>query len=382
MNATSSTARDDDYMGFPPDQTPLQPEAINAIVNDARTLIETATLANPDEYKSFEWKQRPSTLRQIAVEHFLNPPPPWGLRVNLASLYIGPEHCNTIAQSMLLCKTVTSLDLSMCDMQTESAVYLFKCLKGRNKVLRHLNLNGNFIDPPGGVAAATCVGQLESLHLACNNIGDVGCIAISHELRRTNTMKFLNVRANNITNVGIHKLLEALSPEAAEAIDLAQFAKPAIVIPRDVEVVPAATQTLQAMMAGSTSSTTLNSPSGNQAAAAPSSPIGSPQNVSSPRLSSVAQPGQRRQSRLYTTAIIALAGASPDLSSSPRGETIPFLDRSVKNTSINALWVQLNKNVARVLEEQIVSILAARFPQPPEGFNDKKKKGKKGLAKK
>jgi hypothetical protein len=351
--------QDDDYLGFPPDRTPLPPEAITKIVNDAKNLIETATLANPDEYKDFEWRLRPSVKRQIAIEQYLNPQPPWGLRVNLASLYIGPTHCNAIAQSMLLCKTVTSLDLSMCDMQTDSAVYLFKCLKGRNKVLRHLNISGNFIDAAGGVAAASCVPQLESLHIACNNIGDEGCVAIAQQLRCSNTMKFLNVRANNITNTGVYYLLQALEPMEAMTIDINDMKSPSRGVSTapatDIEVVAPTTSTMQSMLAASTNRAT-------QPAASPSGP-------------------QRRQSRLYSTAIMTIAtGRNGEEASPPadRQPAVPFLDPAIKNTSVNALWFQLNSNISRILVDRINTILAARFPQPPEGFNDKKKKGKKG----
>jgi hypothetical protein len=350
----------EEHFGIPPDAAPLPPEAIANIVKDALNVIETAVLANPNEFKEYEWRQRPSVIRQAAIDAYVNPPPPWGLRISLSTLYVGPEHCRAVAKSMLLCKTVTSLDLSMCDMQTDAAIYLFKCLSGRNNVLRHLNISGNFIDAAGGVEAASVVGQLESLHLACNNIGDEGCIAIAQKLRRTNTMKFLNVRANGISDVGIYHLLQALEPLEAMTIDISELnnneggqgvpGANALTSSKS-EVVPPTTATMQLM-----------SSSVRAAGAARKSSVSPLTGV------------MRRGSRLYSTAImVGLPATAAGASQSPT-----FVDPSVKNTSINALWFQLNSSTSRILSDRITAILQARFPQPPEGFNDKKKKGKKG----
>lgn len=196
--------------------SPKQPsDYVNAAVEEAARAIHTATLpVNPKDPSNgiLAWRLRPSEMRALAIQEFQEPPPEWGLKVNLANMYIGAQHTSTIAHALILNHTVTTVDLSCCDMGTNAAIELMHCLE-RNKTLKHLNISGNLIGPEGGVkAASSLLNKLETLHLACNELGDVGGAAIAEALRYSTTLKFLNLRGNHMRLYTLYSLMESLDP--------------------------------------------------------------------------------------------------------------------------------------------------------------------------
>jgi hypothetical protein len=196
--------------------SPKQPtDYINAAVDEAARVIRTSVIAaNPRDPANgiLAWRLRPSEARAIAIHEFQEPPPEWGLKVNLANMYIGPGHTSTIAHALILNHTVTTVDLSCCDMGTDAAIELMHCLE-RNRTLKHLNISGNLIGPEGGVkAASSLLNKLETLHIACNELGDVGGAAIAEALRYSTTLKFLNLRGNHMRLYTLYRLMEALDP--------------------------------------------------------------------------------------------------------------------------------------------------------------------------
>ncbi len=130
---------DSPMFGEPAHKNPA--DYITAAVEDAKRTIETAVLpTNPRDPSNgvLPWRIRPSEMRALAVQDYLAPPPEWGVKINLASMYIGPDHAKAVAHSLILNHTVTTLDLSCCDMGTDAAIELMHCLE-RNKTLKHLN---------------------------------------------------------------------------------------------------------------------------------------------------------------------------------------------------------------------------------------------------
>ena len=327
-------------------------EAVNSAVDEAVGIIESASIpldSRDPRNNSFAWRLRPSQLRAIAVEEYLNPPPVWGLRINLSSLYIGPQNVARIARSLILNKTVTALDLSMCDMGDAACQELFRCLR-RNQTLKHLNINGNFIETEGGKAAATCIGRLETLHLSCNRIGDEGCLAIAEALKRSTTIKFLNLRSNGITSYGVFRLLEALDPASVYQINES-------VLEQLKHLRHRYNAKQKKMMEEKAKAANVQPPA------------------------KVMGSHKRSFESLVTlrSRALSMIALTPKNSVNDPVEPIPLppLDQE-HNTSCHALWVQLNEEIAPEITDILNVVLSTRFPQPPEGLNPKKKrKGKK-----
>lgn len=158
-----------------------------------------------------QYRLRPSEEASILSNRYLNPPPPWGIKINLHRSFIGPEKCLQLARKMILNQTVTYLDLSMCDMEAQAAVEFFKYLE-KNRTLKHLNVNGNRLKDDGACAAAKCISKLETLHIASNDVTDIGILAIADEVRISKSIKSLNVRNNHMTIYGLYKIMDALEP--------------------------------------------------------------------------------------------------------------------------------------------------------------------------
>lgn len=134
-----------------------------------------------------------------------------------AQMSIGPEFCRKIGRKMILNESVLFLDLSECSMGDEACIELCGCL-ARNATLQTLNISGNFLT--GGCAEAIAGliksqrSVLRTLFAACNRLGDETAIAIAEALPRANTLEFLNLRGNNITDLGAHTLITMAQPHS------------------------------------------------------------------------------------------------------------------------------------------------------------------------
>lgn len=132
---------------------------VDAMVSDAIRIVEATPISPPPWVTSMKKpRARPSEQQQAVYDAHVFPSPHWGLNINLSSTYMGIDQASRIARLMLTNTTVTTLDLSMCDIYSEGCEELVKCLK-RNFVLRHLSLNGNRIGPRGAVALAEYLGM-------------------------------------------------------------------------------------------------------------------------------------------------------------------------------------------------------------------------------
>lgn len=378
---------------------------VTAIVQQAVHQIESGIIPpNPkaEHASDYCWRLRPSQLRALALQEFLEPPPMWGARINLSNLCIGSAHSETIGRALILNETVTSLDLSGCDIGTAGAVKLFGCLE-RNRSLKHLSLNGNFLEAPVVEGAKKCIQKLESLHLACNRLGDRGLMDLADAIRETRTLQFLNVRANGATGIGVFRLIEALDSGLLNR--LSEKTRDDLALQRQVlQKRESAYRALHApqppLLQNPTTPASLSDAGGSttfrrslvldaarKGLASAGSPMMGPENAAmARRFSSLAR--RSLASREATTTRDALsdsarAGTSSlqatlneiELSRPPTPLTLPFA-ATQSNASINALWVNGNVPVPDELLDALKQILASRFPQPPEGANVKKKKGK------
>lgn len=184
---------------------------------EALAKIETGVVPqDPDAPTLHKYRLRPSEEAAILAKLYECPPKPWGIKINLGGLFLGEAKCCTIGRKLILNTTVTYLDLSFCDMQENGSVEFFSCIR-RNRTLRHLNLNGNYIGDKGAEAAASCLPQLESLHISSNSITDTGALAIIKALPLSKRIKHLNLRNNSITLEVIKQLISCLEPSESTA---------------------------------------------------------------------------------------------------------------------------------------------------------------------
>lgn len=438
--------------------SPKQPtDHINAAVEEATRMIHTAVLpVNPRDPRNgiLGWRLRPSEMRALAVQEFLEPPPEWGLKINLANMFIGPDHARTIAHALILNHTVTTIDLSCCDMGTSAAVELMQCLE-RNTTLKHLNISGNLIGPEGGVkAASSLLNKLETLHLACNELGDVGGAAIAEALRYSTKIKFLNLRGNHMRLYTLYTLIEALDPTlhsqlsdelkaelaASRAIVREEEAKTRarlVLAAKDLYISSGAsspltvTSTLAAdrgmmfdqaatpaalggrrgsvssFMASSQNESLQDGPSSAKKSSRSKNAmtfdrtvegVASPEGGISPKSGKQPQPpsdASPKKDSFRSSVAAAIYGKSVTSSGKagidvvlPTTAPLSALDlapsplfspsaNSPKSTVCNALWLHGNLDVLpKELLDLLNKTLTLRVPQPPEGMNSKKKKGR------
>lgn len=286
--------------------------------------IETATCdPDPGAPSCNEYRLRPSEEAALLLSRALNPPPPWGVKINLARSFLGPEKCIILGKKLILNKTLTYLDLSMCDMQADAAEQFFSCV-ARNTTLKHLSVNGNDIGDRGAFAAAPCLARLETFHCASNGVTDVGASALAEALRHSATLKTLSLRNNRITVAGVKTLLNAL--EAPEEEPGASDKAPQAESDSAAEHIPAEHSEAEVPVPSATSENTVGL--------------------------ELRQPG------------------IPEVDCTPA--------EPVFNETLHTLWVDQNESIPEEVFEKLATILAKRFPKPPET----KKKKKKSAVKK
>ncbi|ESS68640.1 hypothetical protein TCDM_02570 [Trypanosoma cruzi Dm28c] len=286
-------------------------------------IIEVATIPpDPDAPSLHMWRLRPSEEAAFLIQRYLNPPPQWGIKLSLSATFLGPERCVSLGRKLILNNTITTLDLSMCDMQEEAAVEFFHCLK-RNRCLKHLNLDGNNVGDKGATAAAECIHNLETLHMSCNDIHDKGAIAIASFLRNSSKIKTLNLRANCITFYGAYKLISALEP-------ILERLSPALLERISIEE-PVSSSDFDDLL-----------------------------NLS-------ARPST--QGTFDVNGDIATE-ESAEKASHGKQNRIPPED--VYNETLHTLWLRHNRDIPEELFKIVETILAKRFPQPPKGISKKK----------
>lgn len=325
-----------------------------------------------------QFRLRPSEEAAIFIQRYLNPPPPWGLKINLSRTFLGPEKCLKLGQKLILNRTVTYLDLSMCDLEEKMSKDFFFCIE-RNFTLRHLNVNGNAIRDTGAIAAAKCIGNLESLHMASNEITDIGALAIADAVRVSGKIKTLSLRSNDITIYGLYKIMDALEPSLGLMPPEVQT-----LIAEKESPAPPPTETLSEPPESKRASVISGGVSGRQKEDGPPNPEsgaaaavggeGPSKRVSETPVMGEAAPHSRR-----ATVGDAESSGKPAVEKDDKAEKgeeeeeeeIPY------NETLHTLWVDYNEPFPEQVLKNLNVILSKRIPQPPPGLLKKKGKGKK-----
>ena len=140
--------------------TPRGDPVVAAAVDDAIAIIQYTPVPTPPwDQQLTHPKMRPSEVQQAVWEAYAFPSDrPWGLSINLSSMYMGAALSARLGRELVMNETVTTLDLGMCDLGSDGCIELVKCLK-RNYVLERLSLDGNRIGPLGAVALAEYLSQ-------------------------------------------------------------------------------------------------------------------------------------------------------------------------------------------------------------------------------
>lgn len=324
-------------------------DALSSVVSSYEKAIEVMSITpsqlppDPLAPSCHQYRLRPSEEAAIICNLFLNPPPPWGIKINLHRSFIGGEKCLQLARKMILNQTVTYLDLSMCDLEERNAIGFFQYLQ-RNKTLKHLNVNGNRIKDVGVCAAAKCISNLETLHVASNEISDVGAIAIADELRESKTLKTLNIRSNHITVYGVYRIMDALEP----SFGLMPTETQEFITAREKE---ASTLLFK-------SSSTLNVSS-----------------VEEELLGTIVEDTGAAAAQTPKSYPVSVSESTEKVANSAEQQEHEDEDKKYNGT-LHTLWVDYNATFPDEVLKSLHGILAKRFPQPPPGAIKKKKRKK------
>jgi Ran GTPase-activating protein (RanGAP) involved in mRNA processing and transport len=120
-----------------------------------------------------------------------------------------PEGALSLGRMLAVNSTLTTLDLSNCGILDEGCRVLFEDGMMRNHTMKHLYLNTNGITVAGCVVIARYFdagGELESLYMSCNPIGDEGTEILAKALKgKYNTIR-LGLASCAIGEAGINAL--------------------------------------------------------------------------------------------------------------------------------------------------------------------------------
>ena len=118
--------------------------------------------------------------------------------LNLLGNHLGVEGADSIARMLSQPSSITSLDLGACDLGAEGALAVIRAVSDGQAGIRSLGLYYNSIGNEGATAVAATVaqpgcGELTSLDLADNKIGQEGCIALIEALGENRSLTVLDV---------------------------------------------------------------------------------------------------------------------------------------------------------------------------------------------
>uniref|UniRef100_A0A2K6UEL2 NLR family CARD domain containing 3 n=1 Tax=Saimiri boliviensis boliviensis TaxID=39432 RepID=A0A2K6UEL2_SAIBB len=157
-------------------------------------------------------------------------------KISLAENQISNKGAKALARSLLVNRSLTSLDLRSNSIGPQGAKGLADSLK-INRTLTSLSLQKNSIGPTGAQWMADALKQnrsLKELMLSSNSIGDGGAMALAEALKVNQGLESLDLQSNSISDAGVAALMGALctnqallslslrensiSPEGAQAI--------------------------------------------------------------------------------------------------------------------------------------------------------------------
>uniref|UniRef100_A0A2K5R4S5 NLR family CARD domain containing 3 n=2 Tax=Cebus imitator TaxID=2715852 RepID=A0A2K5R4S5_CEBIM len=143
--------------------------------------------------------------------------------ISLAENQISNKGAKALARSLLVNRSLTSLDLRSNSIGPQGAKGLADALK-INRTLTSLNLQGNTIRDDGARSMAEAFASnrtLSVLHLQKNGIGPTGAQWMADALKQNKSLKELMLSSNSIGDGGAKALAEALKVnQGLESLDL------------------------------------------------------------------------------------------------------------------------------------------------------------------
>nr|XP_023416616.1 NLR family CARD domain-containing protein 3 isoform X3 [Cavia porcellus] len=156
--------------------------------------------------------------------------------LDLRSNSIGPQGAKALADALKINRTLTSLSLQSNAIKDDGARSVAEAL-AVNQMLSVLHLQKNVIGPRGAQQMAEALKQnrsLKELMLSSNSIGDGGAKALAEALKVNQALLNLDLQSNSISDMGVAALMGALcanqtllslnlrensiSPEGAQAL--------------------------------------------------------------------------------------------------------------------------------------------------------------------
>ncbi|XP_012297178.2 NLR family CARD domain-containing protein 3 isoform X2 [Aotus nancymaae] len=144
-------------------------------------------------------------------------------KISLAENQISNKGAKALARSLLVNRSLTSLDLRSNSIGPQGAKGLADALK-INRTLTSLSLQGNTIRDDGARSMAEALASnrtLSVLHLQKNSIGPMGAQWMADALKQNRSLKELMLSSNSIGDGGAKALAEALKVnQGLESLDL------------------------------------------------------------------------------------------------------------------------------------------------------------------
>ncbi|XP_032183805.1 NLR family CARD domain-containing protein 3 isoform X2 [Mustela erminea] len=133
-------------------------------------------------------------------------------KISLAENQISNKGAKALARSLLVNRSLTSLDLRSNSIGPQGAKALADALK-INRTLTFLSLQSNAIRDNGARSVAEALAAnrtLSVLQFSSNSIGDGGAEALAKALKVNQGLESLDLQSNSISDVGVAALMEAL----------------------------------------------------------------------------------------------------------------------------------------------------------------------------
>uniref|UniRef100_G1REY0 NLR family CARD domain containing 3 n=1 Tax=Nomascus leucogenys TaxID=61853 RepID=G1REY0_NOMLE len=144
-------------------------------------------------------------------------------KISLAENQISNKGAKALARSLLVNRSLTSLDLRSNSIGPQGAKALADALK-INRTLTSLSLQGNTVRDDGARSVAEALAStrtLSMLHLQKNSIGPMGAQQMADALKQNRSLKELMLSSNSIGDGGAKALAEALKVnQGLESLDL------------------------------------------------------------------------------------------------------------------------------------------------------------------
>ncbi|KAB0403228.1 hypothetical protein E2I00_015698, partial [Balaenoptera physalus] len=132
--------------------------------------------------------------------------------LDLHSNSIGPQGAKALADALKINRTLASLSLQSNRIRDDGARSMAEALAA-NRTLSVLHLQKNSIGPVGTQQMADALKQnrsLKELMFSSNSIGDGGAKALAEALKVNQGLKSLDLQSNSISDLGVAALMEAL----------------------------------------------------------------------------------------------------------------------------------------------------------------------------